>query len=245
MPDDTTCNRRGFLQITGVVTRAAATFGIASVSMAADAAALNTNTHAAHDVSSDQPCNRGRMYFTDDLEFATLAEAAERIFPKDELGPGARELGVPYFIDNQLAGDYGCNAREYRYGPHFSGAPTQGYQTPVLRRDIFTQGLLALNTAAQETFKKNFPELGGEEQDHILADCQKGKLPTRGFSSAYFFSLLKETTLAGTHADSVYSGKAMDDWRMKRYPGAQMGYAYRMPGGRFENVESVPLSGMQ
>ncbi|MFY4690767.1 gluconate 2-dehydrogenase subunit 3 family protein [Campylobacter jejuni] len=35
-----------------------------------------------------------------------LSEAVERIFPKDDLGPGAKKLGVTIFIDNELAGNY-------------------------------------------------------------------------------------------------------------------------------------------
>ncbi|MBR8635912.1 gluconate 2-dehydrogenase subunit 3 family protein [Campylobacter jejuni] len=35
-----------------------------------------------------------------------LSEAVERIFPEDDLGPGAKKLGVAIFIDNELAGNY-------------------------------------------------------------------------------------------------------------------------------------------
>ena len=140
MPDEKDISRRRFLQYTGLVTGAAAALGLSTVSVAAE---QGGSSHSGHAAAASNPLNRARMFFTNELDFSTLSDAAERIFPKDELGPGAKELAVPYFIDNQLAGAYGYNAREYIAGPHFKGAPTQGYQTPLVRRDLFRQGILA------------------------------------------------------------------------------------------------------
>ena len=122
MPDEKDISRRRFLQYTGLVTGAAAALGLSTVSMAAE---QGGNAHSGHAAATANPLNRARMFFTNELDFSTLSEAAERIFPKDEFGPGAKELAVPYFIDNQLAGAYGYNAREYIAGPHFKGAPTR------------------------------------------------------------------------------------------------------------------------
>ena len=120
MPDEKDISRRRFLQYTGLVTGAAAALGLSTVSMAAE---QGGSAHSGHAAATANPLNRARMFFTNELDFSTLSEAAERIFPKDEPGPGAKELAVPYFIDNQLAGAYGYNAREYIAGPHFKGAP--------------------------------------------------------------------------------------------------------------------------
>ena len=240
MSKKTGLSRRKFLQYTGIMTGAAALTGPA-VSLAAEA----KEAHAGH-AAQDKPLHRGRMFFTNDLEFATLSEASERIFPKDENGPGAKELAVPYFIDNQLAGAWGYNAREYTAGPHFPGAPTQGYQTALLRRDVFKQGLKALNDAAQGKYKKDFPRLSGAEQDAVLTMCEKNELPTEGFTSSYFFGLLKEAVLAGAYSDPIYNGNNnMDGWRMKDYPGAQMAYQYLIDSDTFEKIDPVSLSSMQ
>ena len=109
MPDEKDISRRRFLQYTGLVTGAAAALGLSTVSMAAE---QGGSAHSGHAAATANPLNRARMFFTNELDFSTLSEAAERIFPKDEFGPGAKELAVPYFIDNQLAGAYGYNARE-------------------------------------------------------------------------------------------------------------------------------------
>ena len=234
-------SRRKFLQYTGIVTGAAAFAGPASALAAGDGEA-----HAGHAARPDKPLHRGRMFFTNDLEFSTLSEACERIFPKDENGPGAKDLAVPYFIDNQLAGAWGYNAREYTAGPYFSGESSQGYQTALLRRDVFKQGLAAMNDAAQKEFKKYFPKLAGEEQDKILGLCEKGGLPTEGFGSAFFFGLLREAVLAGAYSDPIYNGNNnMNGWRMKDYPGAQMAYSYMIDSDKFEQIDPVSLAGMQ
>ncbi|UZM99677.1 gluconate 2-dehydrogenase subunit 3 family protein [Lysinibacillus sp. MHQ-1] len=62
-------------------------------------------------------------------------------FPEDDLGPGAIGLDVPYFIDHQLAGNYGSNSKEYMQGPFDVGTPTQGYQSRLTRAEIFRQGI--------------------------------------------------------------------------------------------------------
>ncbi len=52
-----------------------------------------------------------RVFINRAEDFDILSAATERIFPKDDLGPGAIGLGVPYFIDKQLASEWGTNSR--------------------------------------------------------------------------------------------------------------------------------------
>lgn len=235
-------SRRTFLRYGGLMAGAAATLGVARVTPGAEADGVAPAAHGA----TGNPLNRGWMFFANAQEFATLADAAERIFPEDENGPGAKALAVPFFIDNQLAGAYGYEDREYTAGPYYPGAPTQGPQSPLLRRDVFKQGLLALNAAARERHNKDFTQLDGAGQDRILTECEADKLPTQGFSSSYFFSLLKSAVLGGAYADPLYNGNNdMNGWRMKDYPGAQMSYIYLMTDEQFEKVDPVSLSSMQ
>ena len=65
-------------------------------------------------------------YFTNRAEFTILEQAAERVLPEDDNGLGAIGLGVAYYIDHQLAGKWGINAKDYRQGPFYEGEPTQG-----------------------------------------------------------------------------------------------------------------------
>lgn len=130
MPDEKDISRRRFLQYTGLVTGAAAALGLSTVSMAAE---QGGNAHSGHAAATANPLTALGCSSPTSWTFPPCQRPPERIFPKDEFGPGAKELAVPYFIDNQLAGAYGYNAREYIAGPHFKGAPTQGYQTPLVR----------------------------------------------------------------------------------------------------------------
>src|SRR5699024_2278620 len=78
---------------------------------------------------------RARVFFSRKGDFEGLAEATECIFPEDDLGPGAIELGVPYFIDRQLAGSWGTNAKEYIHNPFYLNLQTKEYQKKDSRQD--------------------------------------------------------------------------------------------------------------
>jgi len=62
-------------------------------------------------------------------EQALLEPIVETIIPSDNTGPGAKEAGVIYFIDRQLAGDYGQSANMFMDGPFIP--PTQNAITGV------------------------------------------------------------------------------------------------------------------
>lgn len=96
---DNIIDRRSFfkLGLLGGSVVAASTIGGGAVLKAAEL----THSHQASQGKSNKV--RGRMFFQTQTEFDTLSAACERIYPKDEQGEGAIGLGVPYFIDNQLA----------------------------------------------------------------------------------------------------------------------------------------------
>ena len=58
---------------------------------------------------------RAYRHFTPD-QARTVGAAAERIFPADELGPGATEIGVVDYLDGALAGDRSGLGDLYRRG---------------------------------------------------------------------------------------------------------------------------------
>ena len=65
-----------------------------------------------------------------------MAALTARIFPSDELGPGAREAGVVVYIDRQLAGPYGRDRHRYTQEPFEDGVPEVGYQGRATPREI-------------------------------------------------------------------------------------------------------------
>lgn len=249
MSKEKVVSRRSFLKTSGVVAGAVIAGG---AMIASSAEAASKKAAPAHDMSKmakDAPKQRqlrARIFFTDYAAFQILSQATERIFPKDKTGPGAIELCVPYFIDNQLAGAYGLNAREYLKGPFHPGTPQQNYQTPLNRAEIFLAGLAAIDMQSNEKFKKGFTDISDSQKDEILRSFEKGEVKMDGVPSNYFFSLLKTMTLAGAYADPVYNGNNnMDGWLMKQYPGAQMSYLDSIMDKKFQVIAPLSLADMQ
>ncbi|MTW88227.1 twin-arginine translocation signal domain-containing protein [Virgibacillus dakarensis] len=184
--------------------------------------------------------NQALMYLSQ-AEFKTTEAATERIFPKDEHGPGAGDLGVAYYIDHQLAGSYGFNARDYMEPPFFHGEKVQGYQGRLKRREIFRVGLREMQNYSHQKHKKGFTEITEDQQDNILKDFQEDKVKLSTISPSGFFNLLRSMTLEGLYSDPLYGGNIdMEGWRMRNYPGDQMGYTDIIEGD-FKKMEPSSL----
>ncbi|ASN07431.1 dehydrogenase [Virgibacillus necropolis] len=191
--------------------------------------------------SKESNFNRALMYFTRQSDFQILSAATERIYPKDENGAGAIQLGVPYFIDHELAGAYGHNEREYMKGPFFSGTDYQGYQTPLKRHDVFMAGIRAMEQESKSNYDASFIDLEGEQQDEILKKFENDEVKLKHVSSAYFFEMLRTATISGAYADPLYGGNAdMEAWKMKNFPGSQMTYLNKIGSEKF--IEMKPKS---
>src|SRR5262245_28442112 len=116
-------------------------------------------------------------------EARTVAAIAERLFPADEAGPGATEIGVLSSIDQALAGAYASMLETYRLG------------------------LAALDRVAHARYGASFASCTLEQQDALLADMERDALPeTRAPSPAAFFELLRGHTQEGLFADPAYGG---------------------------------------
>ncbi|MFC5603715.1 gluconate 2-dehydrogenase subunit 3 family protein [Sporosarcina koreensis] len=240
-------SRRDFLKTTGIATGALVGGGVIGGLIGYNSkkdgkTTSGTNAETGHEA----PPARGLMFFQNKYDFNVLSHAVERIFPEDDLGPGAIGLGVPYFIDNQLAGNYGSNAREYMQGPFFAGEATQGYQSRLTRAEIFRQGIAKMEEEAQKRYQKGFASLDAAQMDEILTSFQKNDVEMKGVSSEFFFKMLRQATLEGAYADPIYSGNVnMDGWRMKGFPGHQMAYINMIEDEKFQKIEPKSISTMQ
>lgn len=212
-----------------------------------------------------------RMFFSRREDFEILSAATERIFPKNDNGPGAIELGIPYFIDKQLAGSWGNNAKEYMRGPFIqnlqvqgaqdkdrnqdsqgpntetqSPTPTPRYQTRLNRSEVFIIGLRKLDSVAQEKFELKFADADDNQQDEILQMFENNEVDLAGVDAETFFNLLLKVTIEGAYADPVYGGnKDMMGWRMKEYPGPRMGYLEQIEEEEFLVMEPESLKDYQ
>lgn len=236
-------SRRDFLKTSGIAAGALIGGGVIGGIIGA-----NVNDNAS---PTDSPATgeegaaggvRGLVFFKNDAEFQILARATERIFPEDDLGPGAIGLGVPYFIDRQLAGAYGENSREYMQPPFFEGEATQGYQSRLKRNEMFRQGMEIMQQEAQNRFQANFVDLEGEQMDEILTAFQDDEIEMKGASSSFFFRMLRQATLNGAYADPIYGGNQnMEGWKMKDFPGHQAAYVSQIESEDFEEIDPQSL----
>jgi gluconate 2-dehydrogenase gamma chain len=138
-------------------------------------------------------------------EAAIVAAAAARIFPSDDAGPGAHEAGVVIFIDRQLAGPWGRDARRYTHEPFEEGlVPEFGYQGKAAPRDVYRAGLKEL---------ADFDALTPAQQDEKLKQIE----------NSVFFQLLRRNTIEGMFSDPIHGGNVdMVGWQLIGFPGPRM-----------------------
>ncbi|SFS69904.1 gluconate 2-dehydrogenase gamma chain [Paenibacillus sp. BC26] len=184
--------------------------------------------------------NQALMFFSQD-QFLTAEAAAERIFPKDDLGPGAKELGAAFFIDHQMASAFGTNARDYMSPPFYKAEASQGYQLTFKRKELMALGLDSLNLYSNSKYQKQFVEITPEEQDAVLTAFEKDDVHLKGVPASTFFSMFQNLTIEGVYSDPLYGGnKNMQGWKMRNYPGNQMSYSNEIEKEEF--VKMKPLS---
>ena len=139
-------------------------------------------------------------------EARVVAAACERIFPSDDIGPGATEAGVVIFIDRQLAGPYGLDKYRYKQAPWVQSVSEHGYQGKENPQEIYRQGIQNLG-----------------DFDSLPVDEQVKKL--QALEHTRFFQLLRTHTIEGMFCDPMHGGNAgMIGWQLVGYPGPQMSY---------------------
>jgi gluconate 2-dehydrogenase gamma chain len=179
------------------------------------------------------------VFFTQ-AEAAFIEAAVQRLIPKDELGPGALEAGVPIFIDRQLAGEYGAGGRWYMQGPWAKGEKTQGYQSRLTPAQMYRAAIKAVDEETNRTAKAAFAGLAPADQDALLKTLEAGEMQLSGGADAKtFFKLLLQNVTEGFFSDPIYGGnRDMAGWKLIGYPGARYdkrayvkayGQPYRLP----------------
>lgn len=130
-------------------------------------------------------------------EARTAAAIFERLFPADEKGPGATELGVLTYVDRALAGAYRDKAETYRVG------------------------LATVDRIARQRCGGAFADCSAEEQDGFLAEMEQGTLPNfRVPSQRDFFAMLRLHLQEGLFADPAYGGnRDKQGWKFLGHTG--------------------------
>src|SRR5690242_13698178 len=130
-------------------------------------------------------------------EARTAAAIFERMFPADQHGPGATEIGVVHYVDRALAGAYRDKAPAYRVG------------------------LATVDRIARARYAQPFATCNPEQQDALLGDLEQGRLPDFHVPPAReFFQTLRAHLQEGLFADPVYGGnRDKQGWRFLGHPG--------------------------
>jgi len=183
---------------------------------------------ADHDKIHSQHAQAGsaRAYmFLSRAEIAFLDAAVARLIPKDELGPGAKEAGVSYFIDQQLFGGYGTMAKKYKQGPWPEGTPQQGYQSPLTPAEVYRAAIRDTNNYCRKQYGKTLDALSSAQQDEVLRGLDEGKIELESVRAQFFFNMLLNNTIEGFFADPVYGGnRDKAGWKLVGFPGVAAVY---------------------
>ncbi|WNR42102.1 gluconate 2-dehydrogenase subunit 3 family protein [Paenibacillus roseipurpureus] len=241
-------SRRRFLKYTGTAIGGVVVGGVIGSAMSGGFK-KNTAVPSTSPTPSGTPqehlasdYNQAPMFFNQQQLQITEA-AAERIFPKDDNGPGAAELGVAFYIDHQLASPWGVNARTYRMGPFVKGEVTQGDYLSIERHELITMGLNSLEETAKSKHSKGFVDITPEEKDAILTSMEKGEISVvNGITGKTFFNQFRTLVMEGVYSDPLYGGnKNMAGWKMRKYPGNQMSYITIIEKDQFVAMEPRSL----
>jgi len=180
------------------------------------------------------------MFFTEP-EVAFVDAAVARLIPRDELGPGAKEAGVAFFIDRQLFGGWGTMAKMYRQGPHPEGTPQQGYQSPLTPQEVYRAAIRDVDAYCRNVHGKAFAQLAAAQQDEVLHGLDEGKIELETVRSRFFFNMLLQSTVEGFFSDPIYGGnRDKVGWKLVGFPGVAAVYTPHI--GRSTPYEVEPVS---
>jgi gluconate 2-dehydrogenase alpha chain len=138
----------------------------------------------------------------------------ERMFPADENGPGATEIGVVNYVDKALAGPYAEKLEWYRLG------------------------LAALERVVYQRYGIDFADCAAFDQDELLSELEKGQVPE--FITpppGAFFDLLRTHLQEGLFSDPIYGGNRNKlGWKILNHPGVWL------ENSSEENLTSEPVT---
>ena len=161
-------------------------------------------------------------------EARTAAALFDRMFPADENGPGATEVGVVAYLDSALAGAYADKVEPYRLG------------------------LAVLDRAAKQLCGNYFADCGVTHQDELVGKLERGELPDFLVPPQQgFFDMLREHLQEGLFADPAYGGNRDKlGWRFLGHPGVwlensaeeQLSAEPVTKGGKFQSLADLGFS---
>jgi gluconate 2-dehydrogenase gamma chain len=135
--------------------------------------------------------------FFSEKQYRLVARIAEMIIPSDDT-PGAREAGVPEFIDFMVANRVPVSPR--RETRCTQDAIESGNEAQTL----FLAGLGWVDSRSFSEFGKEFMDCSPEQQNALLEElAYKAKFKPTTESGREFFRLLREYTVVGYYTSKI------------------------------------------
>ena len=213
-------------------------------SLALPAIALGAKSDAcppAPTQNSAQANTPGYRFFTE-IEAAFVSAVVDTFIPADELTPSGTALGIVNFIDGQLDGAYGADARRYITGPHLPGIPEQGNQSPLHPAEIYRLAIPAIDQWCETNRKAPFAKLDAAGRDAVLRMLHGNQIALPNAPLKQFFSTIYNDCMEGFFSDPMYGGnRDMASWKMVGFPGPFRNYSAEIEPSRFRKYVAAPL----
>lgn len=216
--------RRSFLKGAAVAGAAVATFQTPAPTMAQAPQAASAAAGAA--AGDPHAAALPGYQFLKPEEAAFVEAVADAMIPADKFTPSGTEVGIPAYIDRQLAGGWGKGDRLYSQGPWKTGTPSQGYQLPLTPAQLYRAGIEATNAHCVKTYGKTFDRLSDAQKEEVLQGLDRGQIKfASGLPSGVFFGHVYANVMEGLFADPIYGGnRDKVGWKLVGFPGVLASY---------------------
>lgn len=242
--EKTNNSRRDFL-VKSMALIPTVVIGSGSVGAVAAASTAQAAERATAGGSASATTGDWKPQFFNEREWAFINAAVARPIPADELGPGAREAGVPEFIDRQMNTPYATGSIWYMQGPFNPDVPKEmGYQLPLVPKQIYNLGIADADEWCQGQYHQPFAGLTPEQQDAALSQFEAGSAAFKQLPSSLFFSYLLQNTREGFFSDPIHGGnKGMVGWTLINFPGARADFMDWVERGERYPLPPVSING--
>lgn len=242
--EKTNNSRRDFL-VKSMALIPTVVIGSGSVGAVAAASTAQAAERATAGGSASATTGDWKPQFFNEREWAFINAAVARLIPADELGPGAREAGVPEFIDRQMNTPYATGSIWYMQGPFNPDVPKEmGYQLPLVPKQIYNLGIADADEWCQGQYHQPFAGLPPEQQDAALSQFEAGSAAFKQLPSSLFFSYLLQNTREGFFSDPIHGGnKGMVGWTLINFPGARADFMDWVERGERYPLPPVSING--
>ena len=182
MSNDETISRRPALKILGVG---------AGVASASNILAQHPHPHTGVEmVSPIDAETRSQLRFFTDAEMLSIVLMTDVIIPSDEHSPGAKDAGVPAFIDLMVS------------------------ESSVETKNLWRKGLAAIDELCKKEFGNTFGTLTSEQQVAVLKLISRNEYRPRRIEERFFIAIKGltvdgyYTSELGIHQELRYKGNA-------------------------------------